>query len=406
MIVEQIIPKKQHVNLSDITFEYDFNLKVFDDLTVDFLNEVSRQILKNSGINRIPAVTALAFWLRKANIRSIIDENIHLLASKNIKTTPIGYVFHVCPSNVDTMFFYSLAISLLAGNKNILRVSKKLDFEFIHQVFGIVNEILTSEKYSTLSHYIRLVSYGHEEEINSFFSEQADARIIWGGDKTVELFKRIPTKPRVKDFYFADRQSFSIINLSTFIKLGEVEKQDVAAKFYNDSFTFDQKGCSSPQILLFYGNPSNDEISDFYQAVLQIAESQYATDITSLSSLKLNQQVVDSLTVHTGRIWNSFNLLTFLEVLDWAELPHTCGGGYFYFQNIPKISDLKKILSKKIQTITTFGLNNTQIDELFEISYGRGVDRIVPLGKALDFGYIWDGYNLLDELTSKKTVVN
>ena len=29
----------------------------------------------------------------------------------------------------------------------------------------------------------------------------------------------------------------------------------------------------------------------------------------------------------------------------------------------------------------------------------RGVDRIVPIGKTMDFDLIWDGYNLYERLT-------
>ena len=29
----------------------------------------------------------------------------------------------------------------------------------------------------------------------------------------------------------------------------------------------------------------------------------------------------------------------------------------------------------------------------------RGIDRIVPVGKTMDFDLIWDGYNLYERLT-------
>jgi hypothetical protein len=35
---------------------------------------------------------------------------------------------------------------------------------------------------------------------------------------------------------------------------------------------------------------------------------------------------------------------------------------------------------------------------------GEGIDRVVPLGRALEFNYVWDGYNLLDELSKKVQV--
>jgi len=34
----------------------------------------------------------------------------------------------------------------------------------------------------------------------------------------------------------------------------------------------------------------------------------------------------------------------------------------------------------------------------------RGIDRIVPVGQALDFSPLWDGYVLFSELTRRVTV--
>jgi Acyl-CoA reductase (LuxC) len=406
MLIEQLIPQKQIKGIQEFTFENSYQFDVFDEKIIDFLNELSRQILLNRTINRIPAVVALAFWLRKGNISAIISENAEIKKNNNIKVAPIGIVFHVCPSNVDTMFIYSLALSLLAGNKNILRISKKLDFDFIHQLFSTINTVLEQEKFIQLRDYITVVSYGHEEEANTFFSLQADARIIWGGDKTVETFKKIPSKSRVKDFYFADRQSFTIINLAGFMDLDSIQKTEITNKFYNDSYTFDQKGCSSPQIIFFYEETSNKSIQEFYQLVSQSVKKQYETDFTSLSSLKLNQQVVDSLTMAVESVHNQNNMVTFVELNHINELPHTCGGGYFYIIKIGKLQEIEKWISKKIQTVATYGLTKVELLQISQISFGKGIDRIVPMGKALDFGYIWDGYNLIADLTTKQVILN
>lgn len=59
----------------------------------------------------------------------------------------------------------------------------------MNRLFSIFNEIIKLEKYSLLRNYITVVQYGYEEEINSYFSLQADARIIWGGDKTINALK-------------------------------------------------------------------------------------------------------------------------------------------------------------------------------------------------------------------------
>ena len=38
---------------------------------------------------------------------------------------PRGLVFHVPPANVDTIFVYSWALSALAGNPNVVRISSR-----------------------------------------------------------------------------------------------------------------------------------------------------------------------------------------------------------------------------------------------------------------------------------------
>ena len=35
---------------------------------------------------------------------------------------------------------------------------------------------------------------------------------------------------------------------------------------------------------------------------------------------------------------------------------------------------------------------------------GKGIDRIVEVGNALDFNYIWDRYNLFSELVQKQYI--
>jgi hypothetical protein len=44
------------------------------------------------------------------------------------------------------------------------------------------------------------------------------------------------------------------------------------------------------------------------------------------------------------------------------------------------------------------------VRDLAERLGGRGIDRWVSMGHALDFGAVWDGYDLLGELTRRVVV--
>ena len=57
------------------------------------------------------------------------------------------------------------------------------------------------------------------------------------------------------------------------------------------------------------------------------------------------------------------------------------------------------------QTLSHIGLSEKDITNLVMQITNRGVDKIVPVGKALDFNVIWDGYDLVEQF-SRKIVVN
>jgi len=407
----QITPEREKIAIGELkaTQKSDFSLSVFDPLVVSFFNDLSRDILRNNNLNRVAATAALGFWLRRSHIESIIAENGHLVNPGKVYVSPVGLVFHICPSNVDTMFLYSLAISLLAGNKNILRISERLNDPLMDEVFDIINTNLQKDDYRVLSEYINIVTYGHSSEINSYFSGLADVRIIWGGDATINTFKSFKTGTRTRDIAFADRISCSVFKTKLFNASTPENKKEATRKFFNDSYTFDQLGCSCPQYLFLLGDENDNSLfkKDFYDLLSVMAEENYNNDISSLASLKLNKLVSDSLeTVQIESAERENNYLYFVHMdSSNTELLHSAGAGYFYLQEVDKLENIAKLANKKFQTLCYFGLDKEEIISLCEVSKGLGIDRIVPVGSALDFEYIWDGYNLFDELTSKKWVV-
>jgi hypothetical protein len=50
-------------------------------------------------------------------------------------------------------------------------------------------------------------------------------------------------------------------------------------------------------------------------------------------------------------------------------------------------------------------LNESELKTIIEFANGESIDRIVKIGNALNFDYIWDGYNLFDELSKKVAVI-
>ena len=96
--IEFVIPKGVKFN----EINTDEFLNPFDDEVLEFLDLLSKELLKLKEFNEL---VALGFWLRKSNIEKM-KKNFFKKYENNI-VLPRGVAFHIAPSNVDTIFVYS-----------------------------------------------------------------------------------------------------------------------------------------------------------------------------------------------------------------------------------------------------------------------------------------------------------
>ena len=68
--------------------------------------------------------------------------------------------------------------------------------------------------------------------------------------------------------------------------------------------------------------------------------------------------------------------------------------GFFYEYNISNLNKMKNYVNNKYQTLTYFGLDNNILKDFVLNNKLQGIDRIVPIGQALDISFVWDGYDL------------
>ena len=57
--------------------------------------------------------------------------------------------------------------------------------------------------------------------------------------------------------------------------------------------------------------------------------------------------------------------------------------------------ELGPIINRKYQTLSYFGIEKNELNRFINDSKPNGIDRIVPIGRTLDFSLYWDSYNLL-----------
>jgi len=374
-------------------------LKVFSDEVCNFLNELSSVILKSPVSRQYPDLSAVAFWCRKANI----DKKKSIIADCQSRLGR-GLCFHIAPSNIPINFAFSFFFSLLAGNANIVRVPSK-EFEQVNVLIQIMKELL--EKYPNINERTVLIKYGRDNEITEHFSEIADARMIWGGDKTIERIRNLRTKPRCVDITFADRYSICIIDAEKVRLLDKEKLSRLADSFYNDTFLMDQNACSSPQ-LIYWVNDNDKGRALFWDAVEKIAIKKYQLQdavcvdkFTKFCEDSIdNGEVIKKILFHDNYLYRC-EICYLVPNID--ALRGKCG--YFYEYSLKDLNDLFKIINAKYQTVTYFGIDPQKLLETLIEKKTVGIDRIVPIGKAMDIDAIWDGHNLIAELSREIVVL-
>ncbi len=368
---------------------------IFDKLVISFLDDISIAIKKSKLASPYSDLKNFGFWCRKANLINI-SENY---PKKNLMLGR-GIVLHITPSNVPLNFAFSFAFGMLSGNSNIVRLPSR-NFTQVNILCRIIYKILKKFKYSSLLNKFCFVKYDKSDDISSQLSREVDARLIWGGDETINKFKKYQTSPRCVDLTFSNRYSISIMDINEIAKLREKELKNLAQKFYNDCYLMDQQGCSSPQALLWVGKKNFLAKKKFWEALSKIVHLKYGSDL-SVANQKITSLSRVAVTSKTNFRLNYKDLkLLRLNINDASsEIEKIqCHFGTFAEIHIGKIDKLKKIISKRFQTITYYGLERKELNDFILHNGITGVDRIVSVGRAFDIGPIWDGYDIIHSLS-------
>lgn len=369
-------------------------LRVFDAETCAFLADFSKAIMADNEAKGFPDIISLGFWCRQANIQRMSQRN-YCIENRIGR----GLAFHIAPSNIPVNFAFSLVISALAGNSNIVRVPSR-PMPQIMIIARLLMQVL--DGYPNISNRNALVSYAADTSTTAAFCAKADVRIVWGGDKTVNSIRAISSKPRCLDICFPDRFSIAIIDGEALSVSDDVSLKVLARNFFNDTYLMDQEACSSPRVIL-WKHPVPEAKTRFWEAIELEALERYNLQPSSAID-KFTRANLDAVLLegHLNRIEQRGNLLYRLSLNSvptdaGIRLRGSCG--YFYEIDLTDFSILKKLVTEQCQTVTYFGIDpKTILDYVFNEGL-TGIDRIVPIGSALDIGIIWDGFELISSLS-------
>lgn len=373
-------------------------LVTYNDEVCKFLNDLSSEILKSSISRVYPDLSAVAFWARKASIHKLKEK-----FGDNSNRTGRGLCFHIAPSNIPVNFAFSYFFSLLAGNANIVRLPSK-DSPQTEELVKVIKNTL--EKYPSIYKRTAFVKYERNNEVTSEFSKIADCRMIWGGDKTISILRMMETKPRCIDISFADRYSICIIEGQEVLEADDSAIKRLAENFYNDTYLMDQNACSSPK-LIYWVNDSELARTKFWTAVLEIAKQKYQLqDAVAVDKYtKMCEDSIDNSSL-ISKIDRVDNLLykAELRIINKDVQNLRGNGGYFYEYSLSNIEDLFNIVDEKYQTVTYYGIDAQKLADDVANHNLKGIDRIVPIGKAMDIEPYWDGHDIIRELSREIAV--
>ena len=371
--------------------------KAFNQLSCDFLSDLSKKLLITK-YKKYPDIVSFAFWCRKANLI-----NYKKKFTDNKIRKGVGLVFHITPSNVPIAYAYSLAISLLLGNSNIIKISNN-EFSEIKIINSIINKLINLKKYDNIKKTISIISYdNHNVNVTKEISIKSDARIIWGNDTTIDIIKQFPIKTRGVEISFADRYSVSILNADIIASISSQNLKVLVLNFYNDTYIMDQNACTSPHLIIWSGKKIINAKKIFWNALNVFLEEKYKLNhFDSVNKIyNLNKKILDYKKNIKSITRYSNNLYT-VDLTDYQYNMHNLRGsnGFFFQLNDNNFKKLVKNITHKYQTLTYFGFTKEYlIKNLIEKINIKGIDRIVPVGKALEMNFLWDGYDLSKNLT-------
>ena len=375
-------------------------LPPFSPEVLEFIEAFSKKLIND--FRNYPEMVALGFWMRLAHMQSLKKrfesfEGMHCSR---------GTVLHFAPSNVDTIFIYSWFLSLLVGNRNIIRLSSRQSVQNA-LLIKTLQTLLLQQEFTAVAQRTLLLQYEHDEAITSWLSAQCDMRVIWGGDATIRSIRAIPLPPTATELTFADKFSFALLNASAF--LAHEETSRLIQDFYNDAFWFGQMACSSIRLMIWVGDALTCKAaSQRFMTLLSDFEKQHPINLEAADIMN-KQAALYALAATNAQPIKTYNAhhintvtLTSLEAMH--ETLH-CGSGLLYEYHAQSLDEIFLHVSKKHQTLAYFGFEKVQLADMVLKHRPHGIDRIVPIGKSLEFSQLWDGFELMRSFTREIEII-
>ena len=194
-----------------------------------------------------------------------------------------------------------------------------------------------------------------------------------------------------------------MIDAHSVLLADNVQMERLAVSFYNDTYLMDQNACSSPHLIVWLGKGKDlvEAKQKFWDCVYKTVVSKY--EIQAVQAVdKFTQLCRNSIDLKDIAKCESYG--NYIYRMKLAVLPQDVDllrgkYGYFYEYDTDDINNLAHVITEKYQTLTYFGIDKDILINFVLKNHLCGLDRIVPIGAALDISVVWDGYDLIRSLS-------
>jgi hypothetical protein len=384
-------------------------LPPFSDILIEFASRVSQALLGDKEVRKFPELVALAFWMRRANLQSVVAEQKLRLSGQTV--LPRGLVFHIAPANVDTIFVYSWFLSMLCGNKNILRLSSRTTVQQ-ELLTSLVAACLNQADFTVVRERVAVVRYEHSDAITEHFSLAANTRVIWGGDATVAAIRKIALNPLANEVVFANRLSLAVLDVDAFLSADDAAQTDLCRRFANDAYVFGQAACSSPLAVLWRGQKAAARAQRIFWRLVHksVSAMQHALGPADFINKRVACDRIAAghdvrIAEETGNLVTRVRMPVRVLQREFSGGDTHCRAGLFYEAEFDAWESIEPLFERRVQTVSYFGIALDELDSMLKEVLPLGIDRIVPIGTALAFSHRWEGLDFFDVFLRKLSLL-
>ncbi len=349
----------------------------------------------------LPGLPFLAGFLRRSNLEKLVSRQIpnpealrrfcSVGERKSLRLVPRGIVCHWIAGNVPLLGMFSWALSALAGNLNVIRLSTRQD-DFITPILSHVAELSEGGKQmveeTVVLRFERDNLAAHED-----MSNMADVRIAWGGQEAVEAIRALPCRWTCEDIVLGPRASLAVVDPALMTK-------GTLSRLVTDIVFFDQLACSSPQLLFVRGRPGESSFDSFFESFC----AAFATQSTAIPRHPLDFAETFQIQLDRTRMLLDQGKLSRDRRTQWTvaarEQPLgsvVCANRFIQVIPASRWQDVTRHIPNNVQTIVTL-LSKQEHEQFTEEASHHGVCRFPRPGEGNNFEDPWDGVALLARL--------